>query len=543
MTLSYRLTTFLQANPVYTVIVGVFAYAVISNALRARFLNRNPKNLPRPPGPKGYPLIGNLFDMRKGGQPQWVAYDEWFKKYGDMVYFELLGQPVLVLGSLKRTNDLFEKRSSNYSDRIRMPMVLELMQMDYNMAMLPYGQWWRRHRRVFNEHFHHNTVWRYCPIQLREARVLLFRLLVSPENFLHHIRHSFAATIMSAAYGISVEDSGDPHITNAEKALAGLAAAGIPGSFLVDLIPALKYIPSWFPGAGFQQKAAEWRKVNNELAQKPFKQVEDEMQNGTALPSLAATLIERLPDKSHDLYAEERKIAEDVAAIAYIVQAFFLAMALYPEVQKKAQAELDAVIGGNRLPDFSDRESLPYINALLKESVRWYQVTPLAVGHMCSEDDEYDGYFIPRGTIVMGNAWSILHDPEVFSNPFEYNPDRYLKDGKLDPNARNPDCAAFGFGRRICPGRHMSDNGLYSIVASVLSVFDIKAPVDDLGNPVELKQEFTTEPLLHFCGTVTCILMYWIVISVRYPVPFNCIIKPRGSTAEALIREGIEVDH
>lgn len=82
MTLSYRLTTFLQANPVYTVIVGVFAYAVISNALRARFLNRNPKNLPRPPGPKGYPLIGNLFDMRKGGQPQWVAYDEWFKKYG-----------------------------------------------------------------------------------------------------------------------------------------------------------------------------------------------------------------------------------------------------------------------------------------------------------------------------------------------------------------------------------------------------------------------------------------------------------------------------
>ncbi|PPQ80126.1 LOW QUALITY PROTEIN: hypothetical protein CVT25_001425 [Psilocybe cyanescens] len=491
--------------------------------------------------------------MPRGGQHQWVAYDKWLKKYGalclydsedsDMVYFELLGQPVLVLGSLKRTNDLFEKRSSNYSDRIRMPMVLELMEMDYNMSLLPYGQWWRRHRRVFNQHFHQNTVWRYRPIQLREARALLHRLLISPENFLHHIRHSFSATIMSVAYGISVEDSGDPYITNAEEALVGLAEAGIPGSFLVDLIPALKYIPSWFPGAGFRRKAEQWRKVNNELAQKPFKQVEDEMQNGTALPSLAATLIERLPDKSHDLYAEERKIAEDVAAVAYAVQAFFLAMALYPEVQKKAQAELDSVLGGNRLPDFSDRESLPYINALLKESVRWYQVTPLAIGHMCSEDDEYDGYFIPRGTVVMGNGWSILHDPEVFSNPFEYNPDRYLKDGKLDPNAINPDCAAFGFGRRthfvnnlmaqqlnlnsvesICPGRHMSDNGLYSIVTSVLSVFDIKAPVDDLGNPVKLKQEFTAGLL-------------------SYPVPFNCIIKPRRSTAEALIREGIEVDH
>jgi cytochrome P450 len=106
------------------------------------------------------------------------------------------------------------------------------------------------------------------------------------------------------------------------------------------------------------------------------------------------------------------------------VQAFFLALALYPEVQKKAQAEIDTVIGPNRLPDVEDRPSLPYINAILKESMRWHLVLPLggpffiimdaitltssqAIPHVATNDDEYDGYYIPKGTVLIGNAWSV----------------------------------------------------------------------------------------------------------------------------------------
>ncbi|KAH9483138.1 Cytochrome P450 monooxygenase COX2 [Psilocybe cubensis] len=516
--------------PVYTFVLGTLVYALVVKILlgKSRYLKRNPRNLPLPPGPKGYPIIGNLFDVPK--DKPWVGYSEWTKTYGDMIYFEVLGQPFIVLNSLQRTIDLFDKRSSNYSDRMRMPMVLELMDWDYNMAMLPYGQWWRRHRRAFTEHFHHNIVWKYQPTQLRETRAFLHRLLTTPENFMHHIRHTFAATIMSVAYGITIKDTEDPYISNAEEALMGLAEAGIPGSFLVDLMPWLKYIPAWFPGAGFQRKAAHWRKVNADVAQKPFKFAEEELQKGTAVPSLSSTLIERLPDKSDPYYAEERKIAQDTAAVAYVggadttvstVQSFFLAMALYPDVQKRAQAELDAVVGRGRLPEFSDRDAMPYVNALVKESVRWNQVIPLAVGHMATEDDEYDGYFIPRGTVVMGNGWAILHDPEVFEDPMEFRPERYLKDGQLDPDARNPDCAAFGYGRRKCPGRHMSDNALYSIVASVLSVYDITPPRDESGKMVQLKAEFTSGLL-------------------SYPAPFECVIKPRSPEAEALIRDCVE---
>ena len=109
----------------------------------------------------------------------------------------------------------------------------------------------------------------------------------------------------------------------------------------------------------------------------------------------------------------------------------FRSMALYPDVQKKAQAEIDAVVGPNRLPDFHDRSSLPYINAVVKESSRWNLVLPLGmpfviiiittiltssegIPHMTTNDDEYDGYYIPKGTVVLGNGWPVRTTPPTF---------------------------------------------------------------------------------------------------------------------------------
>ena len=82
---------------------------------------------------------------------------------------------------------------------------------------------------------------------------------------------------MNIGYGISVQESDDPYILIAEEALNGLSEAGVPGAFWVDLIPLLKYVPSWFPGAGFQKKAARWREVNNAMAEKPFRHVKEQL--------------------------------------------------------------------------------------------------------------------------------------------------------------------------------------------------------------------------------------------------------------------------
>ena len=80
-------------------------------------------------------------------------------------------------------------------------------------------------------------------------------------------------------------------------------------------------------------------------------------------------------------------------------------MTQYPDVQKKAQAELDRVVGPNRLPDLTDRDALPYINAMVKETLRWYPAVTLGVAHCTTTEHEYEGYFIPKDATVLVNAW------------------------------------------------------------------------------------------------------------------------------------------
>ena len=89
------------------------------------------------------------------------------------------------------------------------------------------------------------------------------------------------------------------------------------------------------------------------------------------------------------------------------MQSFFLAMALNRDVQRKAQAELDSIVGPDRLPTHEDRHALPYIDAIVKESLRWQNVVPLSVPHQTTEDTVYEGYFIPERTILLPNTWSV----------------------------------------------------------------------------------------------------------------------------------------
>ncbi|KAF5309415.1 hypothetical protein D9619_012388 [Psilocybe cf. subviscida] len=417
-------------------VVALLTYRV---ALLLSDQRRNPSGLPLPPGPKGYPLIGNVFGMPTSHQ--WLTYAKWAKVYGDVFSFEVLGQRIIILSSLEAVQELFEKRSANYSSRPRLPMLVELMGFDYVQGFLPYGPWWRRHRRTFNQHFRASAVLKYQSVQSRETRAFLNRLLQSPDRFDLHIREALASSIMAITYGIKIRGFDDPYIVNIEESIEGISLAANPGSFLVDMIPAMKYVPSWFPGAGFKKKAAYWKKVNQKVVELPFDHVAQQIKEGTAGPSIAGTLITALPEGDEHLLAEELRIAQNVTAVAYIgggdttvsaIRSFFLAMAMYPETQRKAQAELDAVIGSHRLPEFSDRSSLPYVNALVKETMRWQLVAPLAITHMATGDDVYAGYFIPKGSIVIGNAWAILHDERVFTDPGEYRPERYLRDGKLD---------------------------------------------------------------------------------------------------------------
>ncbi|KAF9446841.1 cytochrome P450, partial [Macrolepiota fuliginosa MF-IS2] len=389
---------------------------------------------------------------------------------------------------------------------------------------------WKRHYRMFHDHFKADQLVKFQPTLLKTSRSFVRRLLSNPDDFLRHTRFLFISSILEMTYGIPMEDSDDPLIKNVEIALEATAEALVPGKFLVELIPLLKYVPEWFPGAGWKRKANHVKKVNELVSRGPFETVKENLKRGTAAPSAVASMIEAIQDNPGVGRAEEEVIAKNAAATAFaggsdttvsMVETFFLAMGMYPDIQRRAQCELDAALGG-RLPDFNDRASLPYINALMKEIMRWHVVTPLAVPHTTSQEDEYDGFHIPKGTFVIGNSWlvdlSMLHDPEVFDEPMRFMPERYLKNGQLNTEVRDPLDFAFGFGRRICAGRHIADASLFITITSVLTVFDIKPPLDGEGRLTELKANFTP---------------YYL----SFPVPFQVRIMPRSTKAENLIRD------
>ncbi|KAJ7164332.1 cytochrome P450 [Mycena filopes] len=484
------------------------------------FHQRGRRNrLPLPPGPPKLPFVGNMFNIPT--VRPWEAYSAWSKEYNsDILHLDVAGTSIVVLSSVEATNALLEKRSALYSDRPRLPMVVELMGWGFAVGLMRYGDEWRTHRRLFGQAFTPKACINYRPKQLSAAHELLRRCLRQPEDFRDHLHHWAADIIMRVAYGIDVLPVDDPWVSLARAAVRPLGSAGVAGKYFVDSFPILKYVPSWFPGAGFKRDAKKWKKLSTQFADVPFAETKRQMELGIAPPSFAADGLNALNDN----YYTENTVRAMTGTI-YIggadtavsgLESFILGMLANPEAQRKAQAEVDAVTKGTRLPDFEDEASMPYVTSVMKEALRWKITMPLAIAHYLNVPDVFRGYSIPANSVVLGNSWAILHNEDVYPDPEAFKPERFLLDGHLNPAVPDPD-AAFGFGRRLCPGRHMATASLWSCIASILATFDITKALDEQGHEIEPSYEFESG-------------------FINSAAPFKCVIRPRSRAAEALVR-------
>lgn len=165
---------------------------------------------------------------------------------------------------------------------------------------------------------------------------------------------------------------------------------------------------------------------------------------------------------------------------------------MYPDIQKRAQAEVDAlVLRERRLPTIADRVYLPYIDAIVQEVFRWAPPAPIGIFHATSEDDEYQGYFIPKNATVIPNIWAMTHDPDMYPDPFTFNPDRFLSTQGHE-RQRDPRQIIFGFGRRSCPGQHLGDASVFIQIATTLATLELSKPLDANGGVIEPEVGFTT---------------------------------------------------
>ncbi|CAA7266208.1 unnamed protein product [Cyclocybe aegerita] len=468
-----------------------------------------------PPGPLGLPFIGNKHELP--AIKPWKKFAELNKRYGPVTSIFLGDTPVIICGTAQPAWDLLEKRSDIYSSRPRFVVAGEILSSNLRGLMLPNNESWRKWRKVLHSGFHSRQAETYKDIQSLESKVLIKQILDDPKGYERHIQRFAASVAVSVTYGKRINSVDEWVVKENMDAMDYLISVNIPGKYLVESWPWLLKLPrslQWF-----RREPEERRKRDIRFLTVLYDEVKSRMTKGTipdCLTSQCITNIKQLGMSDLELaYAVSSPFGAGIETTSGTSTSFVLAMLHFPEVQTKAQVELDAVVGQDRMPEYEDQSSLPYIRAVINEALRWRPVAILGgTPHASTVDDVYNGMFIPKGSTIFANFYGIMRDPEMFPEPERFRPERFVE--TTSPRLLQFDLP-FGFGRRSCPGIHLALNSLFINFARMLWAFDIKPALDQDGKEIMPDSENYTNGFN------------------SRPVSFDCRFIPRSSKIVACI--------
>ncbi|KAF9517507.1 hypothetical protein BS47DRAFT_1359550 [Hydnum rufescens UP504] len=264
-----------------------------------------------------------------------------------------------------------------------------------------------------------------------------------------------------------------------------------PVSNLVDFVPFLQRLPN-----SLTNRAKKLHKDIVDTYGGMIGEIEKRMNSGQDVPRcLVKTLVEAGDQDALDHLDKvmicSAFVVGGVESIAFILQWFSAIMPSNPDIQAKAHAELDKVVGRNRLPTVDDEEDLPYIRAIIKEVERFRNPFWLSTPHVNTEDYTYQGQFIPKDTVVILNTYTMHHNAARYTDPLKFNPDRYLNDHMKSSesahlaNVMGRDHWTFGAGRRICPAIAVAERILWLAISRMLWAFKME---EVPGEPIDLKE-------------------------------------------------------
>jgi cytochrome P450 len=413
---------------------------------------------------------------------------EFSEQYNGFFGTVAMGGNHLWLGDMKIVHDLLAKRAPIYSSRPEVSAVPGSDSQGQYLPLLAHGDHWRRQRKFAHTVLtaaHSNQFYGYTTLEVKR---LLAKLAQDPKDYYNTVDSYCGRITARLAYGRP--DSAPNHCQNAREFIPHISLAGP----ITNRFPFLAKLPEWLNPSIKEVRLR--RETEEKLWLGLMKDVEEEMATGTAAPvSYARTYLERRnadklsksDSKSTAFDFDDREAAYAVGMLCTVaiftisgpLNTFLLALTLHPEWQDAVRKEVDTVLG-DRLATLADSPNLPTLRAVIKECFRWKPPVPAGVPHLLEQDDVYNGYFIPKGTVVHACEQAISRDPALYPSPESFNPARWLSPefpSYREPLTAHPTLVGhhqFGVGRRSCPGVDLTEAELLIACSAIVWAFTLR---------------------------------------------------------------------
>jgi cytochrome P450 len=416
----------------------------------------------------------------------YIKFADWGKEYGPIYQCNLAGHNHVWVSTDQIAKDLLSKKAAIYSDRPHIPsLISDNRSSDQYLPLLSRNDGHTRQRKFANIIMRESEKASFHRYPELESKRMLAELLDEPDQYNHIMESYISRVTCRLAWGHS--EGSDELKQRARELLIGVSPTGS----LSNKLPFLMALPDWLS----PPKAWERRRANTERTwfQMMQDQVASDMKSGQAAPSWMKTFLETrskwgFKSDLEGAYAVGMHGIAGALTIAAPMQTFCLAMVHYPQFLPMLQEEIDRVCG-DRPPRAEDRPNLPFLRAVIRECLRWRPPVPTGIPHYLTQDDEYNGYHIPKGSTIHPLEWAISRDPEFYPDPEVFNPLRWVKPEYptyQEPLTQYPtiiNSTQFGYGRRTCTGQQVADEDMLIGIGSIAWLFNIKKCSDDTAIP------------------------------------------------------------
>ncbi|KEH33357.1 putative flavonoid 3',5'-hydroxylase [Medicago truncatula] len=485
--------------------IAIFIF-FISHFFIGLILRNTSKNLP--PGPRGWPILGVLPHL--GTMPH-VTLANMAKKFGPIMYLKMGTCDTVVASSSDAARAFLKTLDHNFLNR---PTIIGATYLGYNsqdLVFAKYGPKWKLLRKLTTLHMlGGKALQNWANVRENEVKHMVRSIHESGkkgESIEVGGLLSCAITNMVSQVVLSKRMFASKGQESKEFKEMVVEFMTISGINIGDFVPFI----GWIDLEGVVGKMKRLHKRFDEFL---TKLIEDHV-NCAHERKGNPDFLDIVLANDDDNFGERLSLSNIKALLlnlftagtdtsSSIIEWALAEMLKSPNILIRAQKEMNQVVGRERMLVESDLEKLPYLQAICKETYRLHPSTPLSVPRVSNKACQINGYYIPKNTRFNVNIWAIGRDPNIWANPLEFKPERFLsgKYARIDPSGVDFELIPFGAGRRVCVGYKMAIVVIEYILGTLVHSFDWKLP-----NGVELNMDeafgLTLEKAVPLSATVT----------------------------------------